>query len=295
MQEEWAQKKENTAILIDLSQKSFSRLASFITGELGIKMPESKITMIQSRLLRRARELRLASLDEYSEYFFAHSSTDEREHLINAVTTNKTDFFREPGHFDYLVKTALPNIRNYNAASLRCTNVWSAGCSSGEEPYTLAMILSEYAKENQGFDFAILATDISTKVLNHARRGVYQESVVEPIPASLRKKYLLRSKDCASGLVRAAPCIRAKISFHLLNFMNESYRIRNRFDIVFFRNVLIYFDKQTQESVIRKICQNINPGGYLFVGHSESLAGMDVPVRQVKTAVFRMPLSEEKD
>jgi chemotaxis protein methyltransferase CheR len=297
MQQQWALSNEGgtTSISTNLSQESFDRFARFITGELGIKMPESKITMIQSRLLRRARDLRLRSLDEYGNYFFSHPSAEEREHLINAVTTNKTDFFRESEHFDYLVRTALPNVRRTNTSLVPRTNVWSAGCSSGEEPYTLSMVLSEYAKENPGFSFAILATDISTKVLDHARRGVYQESVVGPVSATLRKKYLLRSKDRSSGLVRVAPCLREKISFHQLNFMSESYRIQEMFDVVFFRNVLIYFNRNTQESVVGKICRNIKPGGYLFVGHAESLTGMKVPVSQVKTAVFRMPLSGEKD
>lgn len=272
-----------------LSVKSFHRFANYITRELGIKMPESKMTMVQSRLLRRARELQLGSIDEYGDYFFNDSNDEEREFFINAITTNKTDFFREPEHFDFLVKTALPNL--LAGADLRMSrlNVWSAACSSGEEPYTLAMILSEYALKSPGLNFAILGTDISTKVLDQGRRAVYEEAQAAPVPAALRQKYLLRSKDRSSGQVRISPALRNKVSFHRLNFMSDSYRIQDTFDIVFCRNVLIYFDRKTQESVICKICQNINPGGYLFVGHSESLTGMDVPVKQVKTAVFRMP------
>lgn len=274
-----------------LSLKNFGRFAQYITNELGIKMPESKMTMVQSRLMRRARELQLGSIDEYGEYFFSASDSAEREYLINAITTNKTDFFREPEHFDFLVKTALPSLRAGIDPRISRLNVWSAACSSGQEPYTLGMILSEYASSNPGFNFAILGTDISTKVLEQARRAVYAESLVAPISATLRKKYLLRSRDDSSALVRISPALREKVSFHQLNFMSDTYRIQNMFDIVFCRNVLIYFDRKTQESVINKICRNINPGGYLFVGHSESLAGMDVPVRQVKTTVFRMPLS----
>ena len=152
------------------------------------------------------------------------------------------------------------------------------------------MVLSEYALQNQGLNFAILATDISTKVLEHAQRATYEEAEITPVSASLRKKYLLRSRDRSSPLVRVSAALREKVTFRQLNFMNDTYRIRNMFDVVFCRNVLIYFDRKTQESVIRKICRNITPGGYLFVGHSESLAGMDVPVKQVHTAVFRMPL-----
>jgi chemotaxis protein methyltransferase CheR len=296
MQEDWEQNAGSAAepVSTELSQKGFARFAQFITGELGIKMPDSKMTMVQSRLLRRARELQLRSVDEYGEYFFAKKCANEREHFINAITTNKTDFFREPEHFDFLVRKALPSLCALKPGLSRI-NAWSAGCSSGQEPYTLAMILSEYALHNaKAPDFAILATDISTKVLEHARRAVYEESLATPVPEAMRQKYLLRGKDRSSGLVRVSPALRAKVSFHQLNFMSESYRIQNMFDIVFCRNVLIYFERKTQESVIRKICRNINPGGYLFVGHSESLSGMDIPARQVYTTVFRMPVPGAK-
>jgi chemotaxis protein methyltransferase CheR len=296
MREERAQYDDNAAPQVStaLSRKSFMRFANYITSELGIKMPETKMTLVQSRLMRRARELQLGSIDEYGEYFFASSNDGEREYFINAITTNKTDFFREPEHFDYLVRTALPNLRAGVDPRMSRLNVWSAACSSGEEPYTLAMILSEYALNNAGLNFAILGTDISTKVLDLARKAMYEESLTTPVPAVLRHKYLLRSKDRSSGLVRVSPALREKVSFHQLNFMSHSYRLQDMFDIVFCRNVLIYFDRKTQESVICKICRNINPGGYLFVGHSESLAGMDVPVRQVNTAVFRMPMPGKK-
>jgi chemotaxis protein methyltransferase CheR len=294
MPENLAQRDGNEVrpITTALSQKSFGRFAEYVTRELGIKLPESKMTLVQSRLMRRTRELQLGSVEAYLEYFFADSDIAEREYLINAITTNKTDFFREPKHFDFLVKTALPNLRAGVDPRLSRLNAWSAACSSGQEPYTLAMVLSEYALSNPGFNFSILGTDISTKVLDQAKSAVYEEPQIEPIPASLRKKYLLRSKDNSAGLVRISPALRARVSFHQLNFMGD-FRIQNMFDIVFCRNVLIYFDRKTQESVIRKICQNINPGGYLFIGHSESLAGMDVPVRQVETTVFRMPISGE--
>lgn len=282
MQDDWAQNNDRAAepVSAALSAKSFERFASYITGELGIKMPESKFTLVQSRLLRRARELQLGSINEYGEYFFASSSDEEREYFINAITTNKTDFFREPEHFDYLVRSALPNLRAAAEPRKSRMNVWSAGCSSGQEPYTLAMILSEYALRNPGFNFAILATDISTKVLDHARKAMYEESLTAPVPAALRQKYLLRSKDRSTGLVRVSPALRAKVSSHPLNFMSESYCIQDMFDIVFCRNVLIYFDRNTQESVICKICRSINPGGYLFVGtRSRWLDWMSLRIR----------------
>src|SRR5579871_6011333 len=158
----------------DLSPQTFARFAQFITGELGIKMPESKLTMVQSRLLRRVRDLRLNSVEQYSEYFFTSTNAEEREHFINAITTNKTDFFREPEHFSYLTRVVLPSFTVGRPGER--AKVWSAGCSSGEEPYTLAMVLKEYAAGRTGFDFAILATDISTRVLDLAKSAIYEES-----------------------------------------------------------------------------------------------------------------------
>ena len=274
-----------------LSPGSFARFAEFITSELGIKMPESKITMIQSRLLRRVRDLGLGSVEQYSDFFFSSpDAANERSHFINAVTTNKTDFFREPQHFDYLLQTALPAILSENAGQQGDRiAVWSAGCSSGEEPYTLAMLLSEFATNRPDFDFAVLATDVSTRVLERARAAIYEESQAQPVPLPLRRKYLLRSKPPAEKLVRVVPQLRRKVSFHALNFMDASYPIKELFQIVFCRNVLIYFEKSTQEIIINKICQNLAPGGYLFIGHSESLSGLQVPITQVRGTIYRKP------
>jgi chemotaxis protein methyltransferase CheR len=272
----------------DLSLGTFARFAQFITSELGIKMPVSKLTMVQSRLLGRVRELRLNSVEEYSQYFFAASNAEEREHFINVITTNKTDFFREPEHFRYLTGVALPSLMSDLEGRLGPRlKVWSAGCSSGEEPYTLAMVLREYGLQHPGFDFAILGTDVSTRVLNQARTGVYQGSQVVPVPPELRRKYVSQGRSTSPPLVRIVPDLRATVTFHSLNFMAEDYRIRDVFDVVFFRNVLIYFDRSTQELVINKICRNLVSGGYLFVGHSESLTGLDIPLRCVHTSVFQ--------
>jgi len=275
--------------LLRISQRSFGRLAQFVNGELGIKMPESKIPMIQSRLLRRVRALGLACIDDYCEYLFSPSGArDERVHFINAVTTNKTDFFREPGHFQYLAGQALPLLVNSGASARPGPlAVWSAACSSGEEPYTLAMVLSEYAAGCPGFDFRILATDISTKVLQLAKEAVYSPHQIAPVPPALRRKYLLESKAGGQRKTRVIPGLRRKVSFHRLNFMDQDYRVRDLFDIIFCRNVLIYFDRPTQEAVINKLCRNLAPGGFLFISHSETLSGLDVPLVSLGSSCYR--------
>ena len=282
---------DQTQSSLDLSPESFGRFCQFITTELGIKMSEAKLPMLQSRLQRRLRQLHIASLEEYQEFLFdSPDCEDERIQFINAITTNKTDFFREPQHFDYLVQTALPKLDPNPSLAVpwRC-KVWCAGCSSGEEPYTLSMVLSQYVGQRPGFDFALLATDISTKVLDHAAMGIYDEERVEPVPLALRSKYLLRSKDSIRSQVRIIPELRRKITFHRLNFMDADYGVKDLFEVIFFRNVMIYFSKETQEAVINKLCRHLVPGGYLFVGHSESLAGLQIPVSAVASAVYRKP------
>ncbi len=274
----------------DLKPEDFRRFAAFVESELGIQLPPAKATMFQGRLARRLRELNIPSAAQYWDYLF-HSPAGEREliHFIDAITTNKTDFFREPQHFDFLTRHVVAEFHRENPALK--FNLWCAGCSSGEEPYTIAMVLSEFARSGTlGFDFSILATDVSTRVLNQAQTGIYDESQSSAIPSHLRAKYLLRSKDPSSRRTRIVSSLREHVSFHRLNFKDEDYRVRGHFDVIFFRNVMIYFDKPTQQEIVNKLCRNLKPGGYLFVGHSESLVSLNVPVKQIGPATFRKPL-----
>lgn len=270
-----------------LSRESLDRFCQFITAELGIKMTAAKLPMLQSRLQRRLRELQIPTLEAYQKFLFeAPEGGAERVHFIDAVTTNKTDFFREPQHFNELVRRVLPSL-DPDPNRPWPFKLWCAGCSSGEEPYTLAMVLAEFGEQRRGFEFSLLATDISSRVLEHAARGIYSAGRVEPVAGPLRAKYLMRSRDPARSEVRIVPELRRRIAFHRLNFMDADYAIKDTFEVIFFRNVMIYFDKPTQEAVIGKLCRNLAPGGYLFVGHSESLAGLDIPVRCVGPAVYQ--------
>ncbi|KQM28636.1 MULTISPECIES: CheR family methyltransferase [unclassified Sphingomonas] len=266
-----------------LSPHKFARLSALIFDQTGIKMPATKATMLQGRLQRRLREVGIASLDAYCDHLFDGSADpDEMVHLINAVTTNKTDFFREPGHFDFMTQTALPTLAD---AGRRRIRAWSAACSTGAEPYTMAMVLDQFAQKS-GIDYGILATDIDTAVLETARRGIYPAELVEPVPAMLRQRYVATSRDRDSNQVRIVPALRSAIGFARLNLMDARYPVGEPMDIIFCRNVLIYFDKETQERVVRRLCDNLRPGGFLFLGHSESIAGMDLPVKTASYTVF---------
>jgi chemotaxis protein methyltransferase CheR len=269
---------------VKLSSSDFARLSKFIYGEYGIKMPEAKHIMLQSRLQKRLRALKMLSFSQYVDYVFSPEGEGEIIHMMDVVSTNKTDFFRENQHFEYLYDHVLPEFHEVNRQNF--IKVWSAGCSSGEEPYTLAMVMSEYAARNRGFDFQILGSDLSTIVLEKAVTAIYPEDRVADIPYDYKKKYLLRSKDRTKPTVRIVPELRKKASFMRLNFMDSSYDAPSNFDIIFCRNVLIYFDRATQESVINKLCMHLRPGGYFFLGHSESVTGISVPLRQLRPTVF---------
>ncbi|WP_185242638.1 CheR family methyltransferase [Citrifermentans bremense] len=271
-----------------LSARDFGRLSRFIYDTCGIKMPEVKKTMLEARLQKRLRALGMHNFTDYCDFLFSSEGLEkELVQMLDMVTTNKTDFFREPDHFHYLSQTVLPDwVRRHPGATL---SIWSAGCSSGEEPYTLAMVLSEFALQNPGFDFRILATDISTRVLEKARNAIYQESQVEPVPFEYKKKYLLRSKDRSSGMVRIVPELREKVRFRRLNFMDEDFGMREQLDIIFCRNVIIYFDRPTQEKLLQRFHRNMKPGSFIFMGHSETLSGLDVPLVSVYPTVYRKP------
>ena len=272
-----------------LSDKDFHRLSRFIHDSCGIALPPAKKTMVEGRLRKRLRTLGMESFGNYCEFLFSPGGMQsEYIHMIDVVTTNKTDFFREPDHFDYLSNRVLPEmVHSGGSGGRKKVNAWSAACSTGEEPYTLAMVLSEFAAARPGFDFSILATDISTTVLEKATLGIYEHDRVIPIPMTLRKKYLLKSRQKDKGLVRIAPELRNCVHFRRLNFLDERYGIDDRMDVVFCRNALIYFDRPTQEKLVNRFVQHMTPGGYLFVGHSESLHGMDLALEQTATTVYR--------
>lgn len=269
-----------------LSARDFGRLSTFIYEEAGIRLGPEKRTMLEARLRRRLRSLNLDSYRRYCEYLFTpEGRSQEIVPFLDEVTTNKTDFFREPGHFTLLAEKALPEIAA--RAEGRPVLVWSAGCSSGEEPYTLAMVLSEYAEAHPGFRFRILATDLSTRVLEKAQLGIYTTESVEPVPPALRQKYLMRSRDRGSDQVRIVPELRRLVEFRRLNFMDADYGLAGHADAIFCRNVIIYFDRATQEAILRKLVRQLAPLGYLFVGHSEALHEMQLPVTVMGPALYR--------
>ena len=268
-----------------LSNRNFEALARYIYDYSGIKMPSSKMTMLEGRLRRRLRATGISSFNDYCDYLFKHDGIEtESIYLIDAVTTNKTDFFREPKHFEYMEQVALPELVSAGHKRIR---LWSSACSTGAEPYTMAMIMQEFVDGQSGIDYRILATDLSTEVLQAARRGVYARDMIVPVGTEMRRKYVMMARDTTRSDVRIHPRLRSMVGFARLNLMDNAYKVGDPMHLIFCRNVLIYFDKPTQAKVLSRLCDCLLPGGYLFVGHSETVTGISLPVRQVANTVFK--------
>lgn len=271
---------------IILDDKEFHKLSNFIITKYGIKLPPTKKVLLQCRLQKRIKELQLASFKEYVDLLFASkSANDEITRMIDAVCTNKTDFFREPAHFEFLQESG---IRDYLKRSRKNKlTIWSAGCSSGEEPYTLAMVLNELNDSGLDFDYRILATDISETILHKAVSGIYSEDRVETIPMALKKKYLLKGKNDYINKVKIAPFLQSKVEFRKFNLLDPEFAVLGKFDLIFCRNVMIYFDQVVQHRLLQQFSAVLNPYGYLFLGHSESITGHALPLHYVRPTVFQ--------
>jgi len=269
-----------------ITKRDYDRLCTLIYDQAGIHLGGEKKTMLEARIRRRLKALNLPGYRQYCEYLFGQQGMkEELVHLFDVVTTNKTDFFREPKHFDFLVQKALPEFLKMNCT--RPFMIWSAGCSTGEEPYTMAMVLSEFAQGHPGFRFQIHATDLSTTVLEKAVRGIYTEDVIAPVSQQMKRKYFMFSRDKKSDLVRVVPELREAIEFRRLNFMDTDYGISGYYDAVFCRNVIIYFDRPTQQRILQRQCSFLRPGGYMFVGHSETLHDLNLPLKPVAPSLYR--------
>ena len=269
-----------------ISPRDFDRLAKFIYGYSGIKMPATKVTMLEGRLRKRLRVTGHSNFDDYCKYLFKEDGLEaETIHLIDAVTTNKTDFFREPNHFQYMVDKVLPELVSQRHREIR---TWSSACSIGAEPYTIAMVMESYFQEMApDVRYQILATDLSTDVLRTAHKGIFTPEMVDPVPPVLRQRYIMQSKDKNRNEVRIHPRLRARVGFARLNLMDEKYPVGDPMHMIFCRNVMIYFDKQTQAGVLSRLCDCLQPGGYLFIGHSETIAGFDLPLVTVANTIFQ--------
>ena len=256
-----------------LSDREFSNLRGLIEREAGIHLTNAKKALVVARLSRRLRALGLPSFASYYEWVTGPGGAAERVHMLDAISTNETSFFREHKHFDFLEKVVLPAWRDEAAANRRprCVRAWSAGCSTGEEPYSLAMVLLKQLPPSAGWQIDVLATDLSTRVLDRARTGIWPIEKAESIPGEYRRAFMLRGVRAQEGTMKVGPELRAVVRFAHLNLHAESYPVPRNCDLVFCRNVLIYFDQTTRTRITDRLVGHLQPGGYLFLGHAETL------------------------
>ncbi|MBN2663533.1 MAG: hypothetical protein JXR68_07765 [Bacteroidales bacterium] len=267
-----------------IRHEDFVKISRFVESTYGLKLPDYKKYLIQSRLLRRLNALGIATYSEYVKYLFDPKHTDEIQKMIDVVTTHKTDFYRESDHFEYLENVLLPDhVKKHDDIS-----IWSAGCSTGEEVYTLAFVISEFnRKKNHKLDYQIFGSDVSVSSIQEAAAAVYQMNKTVGVPIDILKRYFLKNKNKDKKFVKIVPEIRKKTKFFKLNFLDKVYNVNKKFDIIMCRNTLIYFSRETQREVLSKLIDHLNPNGYLIIGHSESIFSMDLPVKLVKTTIFK--------
>jgi chemotaxis methyl-accepting protein methylase len=265
-----------------LNERNFRRICDVIQRSCGIHITAKKKSLVEGRMRRRMRAHGFSNPNAYCHLLLeADPQGDELALFIDAVTTNKTDFFREPKHFEFLRDVALPRFSETGRHPLK---LWSAACSTGAEAYTMAMVCDAYF--GNASNYSILATDICSDVLEKGVTALYPDTMLEPVPEAFRRRYVLVAKNPDRHEFRIAPQLRHRVDFRRLNLMDDAYPFESDFDVIFLRNVLIYFDRATQKAVLSKLVEHLRPGGYLLLGHSETLAGTGLPLEQVASTIF---------
>ncbi len=284
---DWADSRPSPLSVRAISEREFLALRDLIYREAGIKLTKAKRSLLTGRLNRRLRAL---GLDSFGDYYRYVTETDggELQRMLDCICTNETQFFREPQHFELLREKIFPKWEALasHGQGEKLIRAWSAGCSTGEEPYSLAMELGYRFGAASGWRTEILASDLSTRALAQARRGVWPIANACQIPEHLLKRFMLRGTGSQRGSMAAGPELRLLLTFQHLNLFDTSYPVAGFFDLIFCRNVLIYFDDKTRLRVVRQLLRHLQPEGYLFLGHAEGLHGADLELRRVIPAVY---------
>ncbi len=265
-----------------ITEKEFERFRALVYKESGISLGPHKQSFLVSRLAKRLHALDLRSFQQYYELVTSDPSGAEFARMLDLISTNKTEFFREPAHFEFLRDCILPELKE-----TKQIRVWSSACATGEEPYSIAITLFESVTDPTDWSFRILASDLSTRVLEKAANGMYEEDRIRHLPTAVARRHFLRGKGARAGLVRVKPHLAAVVKFRRINLMNERFPIKSPLDVIFCRNAMIYFDRPTQEAVVKKFCHYLKPRGYLFIGHSETLQWVTNSFEPVAPTIYR--------
>jgi len=275
----------------DLTREEYELFRRLVYEKSGINLGDQKMQLVRARLGKRIREGGFRSYRAYYEYVRRDTTGRELCDLLDAISTNTTHLFREKQHFDFLAQALKEwtDDRPWRAAH-RQVRLWSAACSSGEEPYSIAMTAHDALRACPELELKILATDISTRMLECAKAGLFEPHRVGTVPEAFRRRYLARVQHDGQSYLQITPELRRVITFARFNLMDEAYPFRHRFDVIFCRNVMIYFDRATQQNLVAKLVRHLQPGGYLLIGHSESLSAIEHPLTYVRPTVYRRPL-----
>jgi chemotaxis protein methyltransferase CheR len=279
---------------LTVSPDLFRKFQKLVYSETGIWLGNSKTALLCGRLYRRLVTLGIPSLERYYDCVSAHDGHEERARMIDAITTNETRFFREPRQFDFLVEQVFPRWQadaDRGARSKR-VRIWSAGCSSGEEPYSLAMLLAKHLPADKGWDTRLLATDISNRVLEKARKGIYDSERASDIPKDLQRRFMLQGFNDRQGQMKVQVAIQEMVEFRRLNLNQEPYPVEGAFDAILCRNVLIYFDAASKQKVVTNLVRHLAAGGFLLVGHAESLTSLCAQLRSVEPTIYTVNRAE---
>jgi chemotaxis protein methyltransferase CheR len=265
-----------------ITEEEFGQFSALVYRECGILLPATKKALLVTRLSKRLRELGVPSFQAYYNLIASDPGGSEFTRLLDLISTNKTDFFREPVHFEFLRTRILPELQR-----LKQVRIWSAACSSGEEPYSIAMSVADGVEYPPQWDCRILASDLSTRVLSKAASGIYEADRVRALPLDVLRRHFLKGRGEHAHLFKVKPHLTEMIVFRRINLIAERYPIKTPLDMIFCRNVMIYFDRPTQARLMAKFRHHLKPGGYLFIGHSESLQWVDHQFRYVAPTIYR--------
>lgn len=273
-----------------LSDREFSQYRNLIYDSAGIHLGPAKKALLEARLSRRLRELGMESFSAYYDYMTADASGEELVHLLDCVSTNETHFFREPRQFEFLEAHLFPQWTAEASEDVRSRRIriWSAGCSTGEEPFSLAMMLLDHFPSSRGWNLEITATDLSHRAISAAEKAVWPIAKAKEIPRNYLKRFMLEGVGSQHGHMKAGPEIRSIVRFHTLNLNDKHYGVAAPFDLIFCRNVMIYFDAASRARIVDRLLNFLAPRGYLFVGHAESLSGVSDRIRHVMPTVYAL-------
>ena len=284
-----AHPSERQSIEPEIAERDYAFIRKLVYDRTRIDLGPDKRQLVIARLGRRIREIHCPSFESYCRILRDRPESREIDHLVDAISTNHTFFFREPNHFRFLIDQIVPEFSGGQIGSDRFLSVWSCACSTGEEPYSIAMNLAEQSSDSCHWQWSIECSDVSNRALEAASKGVYSRSQIRAVDEKRIRRFLEKGTGKNAGLYRIQPSLRKRIRFRKLNLFQESFPWNRKFQVIFCRNAMIYFDRPSQQELVNRLSDHLSPGGYLMIGHAESLTGIAHPYKMLRPGIYRLP------